>query len=106
MLIASTQLKDFFGLHADKVPGDFVGRMATLWGARSTLDGPTLVVGVIALAALIVFARYVRRVPGAIVVLFAVTAGAVLLILHIETVGSRFGGIPQGLPRLRPPSLS
>ena len=103
VLIASTQLKDFFGLHADKVPGDFVGRMATLWGARSTLDGATLIVGAVALTALIVFARYVNRVPGAIVVLFGVTAAAVLLHLHIETVGSRFGGIPQGLPRLQFP---
>src|SRR6202008_5211755 len=52
---------------------------------------------------IIVFIRYVKRVPGYIVALFIGTAAVVLFKLPVETIGSRFGGIPSGLPTLKVP---
>src|SRR6266446_410860 len=68
ILIASTQIRDFFGLKMDRVPGDFVHRMAALGGAFGTLNWQATLLAVVALAVMIVCQKYLRRVPGAIVV--------------------------------------
>src|SRR5438046_3172881 len=90
ILIASTQIKDFFGLHLDKTPGPFLERMVALWDVRSTLDMPTFALAIGSLVALILMAKYVKRVPGAIVVLLAATVVAALTKMHVETIGTRF----------------
>ena len=100
VIIASTQIKDFFGLKIDKVPGEFAARILTYvhnFSSFSPLE-TTLAVG--ALVVIILFMIFVRRVPGYIVALFAGTAAVVIFKLPVETIGSRFGGIPSGLPKL------
>jgi sulfate permease, SulP family len=105
VIIASTQIKDFFGLKIDKVPGDFLGRLETI--ARNFYSFSPLETGlaVTALAVIIVFMHYVKRVPGYIVALFIGTAAVVVFKLSVETIGTRFGGIPSGLPTLRIPQF-
>jgi len=105
LLIASTQIKDFLGLEIDKVPSLFLDRMAALAGALNTVDPASAGLASASLALLIVFARWVRAVPGAIVALLLGTAAALLLPLGVETVGSKFGGIPSGLPNFAIPSF-
>src|SRR5438477_9813061 len=106
VLIASTQIKDFFGLKIDKVPGEFWGRMATDVRHFNTLSLADTTLGVIALALIILFMRYFKRVPGYIVALVAGTAIAMLMKLPVETIGMRFApGIPSGLPHMFVPDL-
>lgn len=105
VLIASTQLKDFFGLTPPHVPGEFLPRMMTLWDYRATFSPATAGLALVSLAALIVMVRYVKKVPGTIVVLIGVTAVATLLKLPVETIFTRFHGIPQGLPSVHVPAL-
>src|SRR5882762_8951598 len=105
ILIASTQIRDFFGLKMDRVPGDFVHRMAALGGAFGTLNWQATLLAVIALAVMIVCQKYLRRVPGAIVVCFGATAAVALIHLGVETIGTRFGGIPRGLPHFAIPQF-
>ncbi len=103
VIIASTQIKDFFGLKIDKVPGDFASRILTLahnFSSFSPLE-TTLAVG--ALATIILFMVYVKRVPGYIAALFVGTAAVVIFKLPVETIGTRFGGIPSGFPILKIP---
>jgi sulfate permease, SulP family len=100
VIIASTQIKDFFGLKIDKVPGEFASRILTYahnFSSFSPLE-TTLAVG--ALVLIILFMIFVKRVPGYIVALFAGTAAVVIFKLPVETIGTRFGGIPSGLPKL------
>ena len=106
VLIASTQIKDFFGLKIDKVPGDFVGRLAVIGQHFNTLNGAATTLAAIALIGLIIFRRYIPRVPGAIVILIGGTAIAFLLHLPVETIQSRFHGIPQGLPAIHIPQVT
>ena len=106
LLIASTQIKDFFGLKIAKVPGDFLGRMAAIAGHFNTLSISATALAVVALGGLIVFRKFVPRIPGAIVILIAGTAAAFLLHLPIETIQSRFHGIPQGLPGFKVPHVT
>ena len=105
LLIASTQIKDFFGLQIDKVPGDFVGRIETLAAHAFTFRLPETIVGVASLAIILGLTRFVPRVPGAIVALLGGTAAVMIFQLPIETIGTRFGGIPSGLPAFHIPSL-
>jgi len=105
VIIASTQIKDFFGLKIEKLPGDFVHRIEALAQHAFTFSLAETMLGVIALALILVFLRYVRRVPGYIVALFVGTALVILLKLPVETIGTRFGGIPGGWPALKVPEF-
>ena len=103
ILIASTQIKDFFGLRTGPVPGDFIGRMEALARAApgASLESTLLAAG--ALAIILLTRRYARRVPAYIVALVVGTLLAALMHLHVETIGTRFGGIPSGFPRFHAP---
>jgi SulP family sulfate permease len=105
VIIASTQIKDFFGLKVEKVPGEFLARMEILARNFRTLSPMATGLGVFALLLILIFMRYVKRVPGYIVALFAGTALVVLLKLPVETIGTRFGGIPSGFPGIKIPQF-
>ena len=105
LLIASTQIKDFFGLKAASVPSEFLPRMSVLASHLSTLDWPTLGLSASSLAIILLLPRITRRVPGSIVAMFLATIIVALASLPVETIGSRFGGIPAGLPTFRIPDF-
>ena len=105
VIIASTQIKDFFGLKVEKVPGDFLSRIEVLAAHFASLSETATILAVISLVLILLFARYVKHVPGYIVALFAGTALVALFKLPVETIGSRFGGIPSGLPSIKIPQF-
>jgi len=105
VLIASTQIKDFFGLKIEKVPGEFVGRMEAIASHFNTLSIPSVIVATSSLAIVILCMRYLKRVPGYIVALVVGTLAVTLLRLPIDTIGSRFGGIPSGAPSFALPQF-
>src|ERR1700727_4048551 len=103
VIIASTQIKDFFGLKIDKVPGDFASRIVTLAHNFSTFSPLETSLAVGGLAVIILFMVFVKRVPGYIVALFLGTAVVVIFQVPVATIGTRFGGIPSGFPTLKIP---
>ena len=103
ILIASTQVRDFFGLQIDKIPGVFWLRIETLARHFSSLNYAATVLALATVAILVVCRLVSNRIPGAIVALLAGTAAVVLFKLPVETIGSRFGGIPSGLPHFALP---
>jgi sulfate permease, SulP family len=105
MLIASTQIRDLFGLRMDHVPGDFFHRMKAFAQAASTISWPATILSLASLAVMIACLKYAKRVPGAIVVTLGATAAVALFHLPVETIGTRFGGIPSGLPTMAVPKL-
>jgi SulP family sulfate permease len=105
LVIASTQLKDFFGIPLEQVPGEFIERIAALVEAAPSASPLTMALAAGVLTAIIVWNRLVPRVPGYIVALVAGTAAATLAQWPVETIGSRFGGIPAGLPDVRLPTF-
>jgi SulP family sulfate permease len=98
VLIASTQIRDFLGLRVDAVPAEFLLRLGVLARHLDTVNPAAAVLGVAALATIIILRRMIPPVPGAIVALVAGTTAVMLLGMPVETVGSRFGGIPAGFP--------
>jgi SulP family sulfate permease len=105
VLIASTQIKDFLGLPIDHVSSEFLERMRELLARFGAFNVRSLGVALASLAVILVFPRITRRVPGTIVALLIATIGSVALGLNIETIGSRFGGIPTGLPSFSLPEI-
>src|ERR1700730_18639134 len=100
ILIASTQIRDFFGLKMDHVPGDFFHRMMAFGQAWNTFSVSPPAVSILSIATMVYCLKYARKIPGAILVTFGATAVVLFLHLPVETIGTRFGGIPSGLPKL------
>jgi SulP family sulfate permease len=99
VLIFSTQIKDFLGLHIEKVPSDFIPKLQSIATHLSSFGWQTVVLAGASLAIIRFWpGAWQRRVPGSIVALVLGTVAAATLHLPIETIGSKFGGIPQGLP--------
>lgn len=105
VLIASTQIRDFFGLRIREVPGEFLERMEALAAHAATFSPLETAVGAASLAVIVLFTKFLPRVPGAIVALVGSTCAVALLELDVQTVGTRFGGIPAGLPHIHVPEF-
>jgi sulfate permease, SulP family len=104
LVIASTQLRDVFGIALDgPAPGDFLGRIGVLIENIGSASVPTTAVGIGVLVLIVVWNRFVPRVPGYIVALLAGTMVVAVVQLPLETIGTRFGGIPAGLPDVHIP---
>ena len=103
ILIASTQIKDFFGLRTGPVPGDFLGRMRVVLEHAHTVSLTATLLSCGSLLLIVFTIRFLPRVPGYIVALLAATTVVYFFHLPVETIGTRFGGIPSGFPRFHLP---
>jgi sulfate permease, SulP family len=103
VLIASTQVKDFFGLHLEKVPGVFWLRVEALAGNFHTLSWEATALAAFTLLTLIICRALSPRVPGPIVALLLSTSAVYFFKLPVATIGTKFGGIPSGLPHWQIP---
>jgi SulP family sulfate permease len=105
LLIAVTQIKDFFGLKVEKVPSEFFDRMRTLGAHFFTLDVTTVVLAAVSLAVILLVPKLLPRLPGSIIALVLGTGAVVAFHLPVATIGSSFGGIPAGLPSFNIPAF-
>ena len=104
--IGSTQLQDFFGITLPgTAPGEFIGRIQALVEHAGSTSVPTVVLGGTVVGLILVWNRLIPRVPGYVAALVGGTVAVSLLDLPVATVGSRFGGIPGGLPHLHVPAF-
>lgn len=105
--ILASQIKDLAGLKlAGPEPGPVIPKLAALGQALSTLNPAALALGVGVAAVILGLRRLRPSIPGMLVAVVAATLAASFLHLPVETIGSRFGGIPQGLPAPQLPHLS
>src|SRR6266481_2366305 len=103
ILIASTQVKDFFGLNLEKVPGVFWARMQALAQNFHTISPEATALAAGTIVVIIVCRTVSNRIPGAIVALVLGTLAVWIFKLPVATIGSRFNGIPSGLPHFHIP---
>jgi sulfate permease, SulP family len=117
VLIALSQVKEFFGLQIASMPADFFQKVKAIFLSAHTIHLPTLVLSLTSLAIIIFWPktyaatnsrayRLISRVPGTLVVLAVSTVLVAQFGLHVETIGSRFGAIPQTLPGFAFPEFS
>jgi SulP family sulfate permease len=98
LLIFSQQIKDFFGLRPAASPPEFLEMWLGYFRAFDTVQPVTLAVGVGTVAVILLIRRFAPRIPGAVVAVVAATAISYVLGLPVDTIGTRFGGIPQSVP--------
>jgi SulP family sulfate permease len=98
VIIASSQIGDFFGLNAVGVPAAFIGKWQAYWHAAGTISGPTAGVGLATLGLIILLRRLAPQVPAFLIALLLASVTVYLLRLPVITVGDRFPVMPVGLP--------
>ncbi len=119
VLIALSQLRDLFGLSIAELPADFFSQIAALARHAGSVNVAAVGVGAATIALLALWPRatvpvahrllplrWAARLPAPIVALVALTAASFALGLPVETIGSRFGELPRGLPTIDLPPLS
>lgn len=123
VLIALSQVKDLLGLRIDKMPSDFFAQIQALWSHLHSFNPVALAIGLACLALVVVWPksytmprhpsglwgklrRLSAHLPGTVIALAGATLATALLGLPVETIGSRFGGIPQSLPAFELPAFS
>lgn len=99
VVIFSTQIKDLFGLKMEAVPAEFIPKWGAYLNALSTFSPHALGIGIFTTLCLFLWPRH-WKIPGAIIVLILATAAVSWGQWPVETISSRFGSIPQGLPSL------
>lgn len=105
LLIAIGQIKDFFGLQGS-MPADAVGRVVALAGMIGTFNLAAFAVGAGTLGLIVGLKKWRPSWPGLLIAVTAGSAASALLALPVETIGTRFGGIPSTLPAPVLPDLS
>ena len=107
ILIFTTQIKDFFGLKLDPVPSEFAAKMGALFTSFPTLSPVTVGVALGSLLLILLWpVAWRKTVPGSIVAVILGTLVVTFFHLPVETIGSRFGDIPQGLPPFHFPEVT
>jgi sulfate permease, SulP family len=106
VIILASQLKDLFGITLAKEPGEFIPKLEALAGALHTIRFPAVAVAVVSI--MIIAALRVLRPnwPGILIAVAAAALATWALSLPVETIGTRFGGIPGELPWPALPSFS
>lgn len=116
VLIALSQVKDFLGLSIDKMPADFFGQMNAIFTHIETVNFYALAIAIISFAIVrfwpkdtstrvAAWKRWIAKIPGTVIVLVVSTIAVTSLNLPVETIGSKFGGIPQTLPSIQVPDF-
>ncbi|MFK7793387.1 MAG: SulP family inorganic anion transporter, partial [Devosiaceae bacterium] len=106
IIIATSQLKDFFGLNLEDLPAPFIEKSAVLWQARETINASAVLAGLATIVIIVGLRRLFPRFPGLIIAIFAVSAAGIVLALPFETVADRFGALSPTLSAPALPDLS
>jgi len=106
LLIFSSQIGDFLGLRIEHVPPDFVEKWIEYAKQISTSNPYTIGVGLGSLLVIIFWNKITHRLPGQLIAIILATAVVQIFQLPVETIASRFGGVPNSLPIPQIPSIT
>ena len=102
LIIAATQLNDLLGLGIARLPADLWDAVPALWEARHSASLAAAGIGIASIVAI----ALVKRRTGSILILAAASAAVALFALPVDTIQSRFGDLPTGLPYPSLPHVS
>ena len=105
LIIAVSQLKDLLGLSAH-VPADLIHGLPALWSVRNEVNPIAMFVGLLSIAGIALLRHRLPWFPGSLLVIGLASAAVAVLPLPVDTISSRFGTLPSGLPAPSIPHLS
>jgi SulP family sulfate permease len=107
VIIFASQLKELLGLSlAGPEPGPFVPKLEALAAALPTINSAAVAVAIMAIAAIMAVRHFRPHWPAFLIAVALTSILASVLHLPIETIGTRFNGIPHALPAPHLPALS
>lgn len=106
VIIFSSQVGDLLGLSLDKVPGAFIEKWQAFWLARDTISMATVAVALLSLIAIVAMRKLAPKLPAFLIAVVVASVAVALLSLPVDTIGSRFGGIPTSFPAPIFPEIS
>lgn len=106
VIIFASQIKDLLGLSLEREPGPLLPKLQAIGGALPTISPAAVLVALVTIGIIVTIRRYRPHWPSFIIAVAVASAGAVLFGLPVETIGTRFGGIPQTLPMPHLPEIS
>ena len=105
LIIAAGQLRDALGLPIDKLPADFVTKLRVCAEHAGSIDAASVAVCLATMAIVHLWPRVGTRIPGPLVALLVTTAAVQILGVPVDSIGSRFGSVPSGLPAPQLPTF-
>lgn len=106
LLIAFSQVRDFFGLEVDTIPPDFIHKLMVYLAHLDEMNIFAVIVSLVSIMIILFFKKYIPKIPGPIVVVVLTALAVWMFDLPIETIESRFGSIPSMLPAPTWPDIS
>jgi len=106
LIIFSSQVNDFLGLKIEKAPADFVEKWYEYAQHISRIDPYAVAVGVASLLIIVLWPRVTHRIPGQLIAILAATIAVQYFQIPVDTIQSRFGGMPTGLPTPQLPTVT
>lgn len=106
IIIFANQVKDLFGLTLSHEPGALLGKIPALWDARASLTPAALGLSLATVAVILGLRRWRPQWPGMLIAVGLAATATWLMALPVQTIGSKFGGIPSSLPAPSLPSFS
>jgi SulP family sulfate permease len=106
LIIFSAQIKDLFGLQTGSLPADFLGKWVVYAEHIGTIDWTVAILSLLSVGIIVFWPKRWQRLPGSVVAMIAATAAVQVFGLQVDTIGSRFGGIPSMLPPLHWPNVT
>ncbi len=106
IIIATSQIKDLFGLSVAQVPAEFIPKIDALWAARDTLTVHALGIGLATMVLIVVLRWLAPKFPGLIIAVGLTSAVVAVATLPVDTIFSRFGDLPHTLPMPSLPAIS
>jgi sulfate permease, SulP family len=106
VIIFASQIRALFGLALEPEPGELLEKLPALWAVRDSVTPAAVLLSAATIAIILGLRRWRPHWPGMLIAIGLAAAGAALLGLPVETIGTRYGGIPSSLPVPSLPDLS
>lgn len=106
LLIAFSQVRDFFGLQVESIPPDFIHKLMVYLAHLDEMNSVAVIVSLTSIAIILLTKKYIPKIPGPIIVVVLGALVVSMFHLPIETIESRFGSIPSMLPAPTWPEIS
>jgi sulfate permease, SulP family len=99
VIIFSSQMKDFLGLKMGAVPADFIAKWASYGANIATVNIYSVILTLATVIIILLWPKVTHKIPGSLIAIVLITALVYFFHLPVETIGSRFGAIPNSLPQ-------
>lgn len=106
MGIFSGQLKGFFGFEMGAIPVKVLDKFIAYAGVIHTVHLPTLFVGMVAMAILILLPRITTRIPNSLAAILVTTPLVLLGKMEVATIHSVYGALPSHFPEFHMPAVN